>query len=160
MGRMRWDDPNWQAGYRKWMAYGQSKLSNLLFMAELDRRARDAGLGGRFQSVAAHPGYASTHLQAAGPEMAGNRLMGSMMDIANRVVAQSAEQGAAPTLYAATMPDVQGGEYYGPDGIGEMRGYPKKVEPSHRAKNEADAARLWELSEELTGVSFIWSAAA
>jgi NAD(P)-dependent dehydrogenase (short-subunit alcohol dehydrogenase family) len=155
---MRWDDPDWQHGYRKWMAYGQSKLANLLFMAELERKARSAGVGNRFQSVASHPGYASTHLQAAGPEMAGNKLMTSMMDVTNRVIAQPAKQGAAPTLYAATMPDVQGGEYYGPNGPGEMRGYPKKVQPNGRAKNEADAARLWELSEQATGVSYDWSA--
>ncbi len=162
IGRMRWDDLNWQHGYRKWLAYGQSKLANLLFMFELDRRAksaaRDAEVSRELVSVGAHPGYASTHLQAAGPEMAGNRVMGSMMDVANRVVAQSAEQGSRPTLYAATMPDVQGGEYYGPDGPGEMRGYPKKVRPSGAARNESDAARLWQLSEELSGVSYDWSA--
>jgi len=161
MGRMRWHDLSWQHGYRKWLAYGQSKLANLLFMAELDRRAKahSAAKGGDgLVSVAAHPGYASTHLQAAGPEMMGNRLMSSMMDTANRVFAQSAEHGARPTLYAATMPDVQGGAFYGPDGPGEMRGHPKEVKPSGNARNEADAARLWEVSQDLTGVSFDWSA--
>jgi len=161
IGRMRWDDLSWQHGYRKWLAYGQSKLANLLFMSELDRRARahsTARAGDGLVSVAAHPGYASTHLQAAGPEMMGNRLMSSMMDAANRVFAQSAEHGARPTLYAATMPDVQGGAFYGPDGPGEMRGHPKEVKPSGSARNEADAARLWEVSQELTGVSFDWSA--
>lgn len=162
IGRMRWDDLSWTSGYRKWLAYGQSKLANLLFMSELDRRAtahRTGKAGDGLVSVGAHPGYASTHLQAAGPEMGGNRLMGSMMDVANSVFAQSAEQGARPTLYAATMPDVRGGAFYGPDGPGEMRGYPKKVQPNGHARNKADAARLWDISEELTGVSFDWAAA-
>ena len=79
------------------------------------------------------------------------------MDVTNRVIAQPAKEGAAPTLYAATMPDVQGGDYYGPHGPGEMRGYPKKVQPNGRAKNERDAARLWVLSEQMTGVSYDWS---
>ncbi|MDQ6696238.1 MAG: oxidoreductase [Actinomycetota bacterium] len=162
IGRMRWEDLSWTSGYHKWPAYGQSKLANLLFMSELDRRAtahRGARSGGGLVSVAAHPGYASTHLQAAGPEMGGNRLAGSMMNMANSVFAQSAEQGARPSLYAATMPDVQGGAFYGPDGPGEMRGYPKEVQPNGRARNEADAARLWTISEELTEVTFDWSAA-
>ncbi len=155
-GRMRWEDLNWEHGYRKWLAYGQSKLANLLFMSELDRRSTNHA-GGRLVSVSAHPGYASTHLQAAGPEMAGNKLMSSMVDLANQVVAQSAEQGALPSLYGATMPDVQGGEYYGPNGPGEMRGSPKKVTASRRAQSPEDAARLWARSEELTGVTFDWS---
>lgn len=89
--------------------------------------------------------------------MAGNKLMSSMVDLANQVVAQSAEQGALPSLYGATMPDVQGGEYYGPNGPGEMRGSPKKVTASRRAQSPEDAARLWARSEELTGVTFDWS---
>ncbi len=155
IGRMRWDDLNWEHGYRKWLAYGQSKLANLLFMRELDRQASRAGK--TLVSVAAHPGYASTHLQAAGPEMAGNKLLGSVMDLANSVVAQSAAQGALPSLYAGTMPDVRGGEFYGPNGPGEVRGFPKKVGMSSQARSDRDAVRLWERSEDLTGVTFDWS---
>lgn len=84
-------------------------------------------------------------------------MMGSMMDTANRVFAQSAEEGARPSLYAATMPDVEGGNYYGPGGIGEMRGYPKVVSPNTRASNAEDADRLWGVSELLTDVTFDWS---
>jgi NAD(P)-dependent dehydrogenase (short-subunit alcohol dehydrogenase family) len=153
-GRIRWDDPNWHTSYRKWSAYGQSKLANLLFSFELDRRARAADTG--LVSVAAHPGYAATHLQAVGPEMSGNKLMGRASDLANRVVAQPAEHGAWPQLYAATMNGVPGGSYWGPGGLFEVRGHPKLVSPKARARNEADAVRLWELSEKATGVVYAW----
>ena len=152
IGKMRWADIQWDRHYRKWMAYGQSKLSNLLFAFELDRRAKKAGA--HLKSMAAHPGYAATHLQAAGPEMAGSRSMEGLMSMANKVFAQSDVQGAWPQLYAATMPDVQGGEYFGPDGIFENQGHPEQVKGTRRSRSEADAARLWQLSEELTGVSY------
>ncbi len=104
-------------------------------------------------SAAAHPGYAATHLQAAGPQASGNRIMGVVWGGLNRVVAQSDKMGALPQLYAATMPDVVGGQYYGPDGPFEARGGPKVV-PSAGASRDADAARrLWERSEGLTGVA-------
>jgi NAD(P)-dependent dehydrogenase (short-subunit alcohol dehydrogenase family) len=153
MGRMRWDDLNWDSGrYGKWLAYGQSKLANLLFMSELSRRAGEAG--SRLVSVAAHPGYAATHLQAVGPDQSGNRLMGSGWAVANRVMAQSDTMGALPQLYAATMPDVEGGTYYGPDGLFEQRGYPTIVKRSSAARDADAARRLWDRSEELTGVSY------
>jgi NAD(P)-dependent dehydrogenase (short-subunit alcohol dehydrogenase family) len=152
MGRMRWDDLNWERGYGKWRAYGQSKLANLLFTFELDRRARAAGLG--LLATAAHPGYAATHLQAVGPEQSGNRFMSRASEAANRIFAQTDEMGALPQLYAATMPDVRGGEYFGPDGLFEQRGHPERVGASKAARNEADAQRLWEISERLTGVGF------
>ena len=152
IGRMRWDDLQWQRRYRKWLAYGQSKLSNLLFAFELDRRAKAAGAP--LKSMGAHPGYAATHLQAAGPEMAGSRAMESLMHTANQVFAQSDTQGAWPQLYAATMPDVEGGEYFGPDGIFENQGHPTRVKGTRSARNQADAARLWKVSEDLTGVSY------
>jgi NAD(P)-dependent dehydrogenase (short-subunit alcohol dehydrogenase family) len=150
IGRMRWDDLNWETGrYSKWLAYGQSKLSNLLFMHELDRRA-----GGALLSAAAHPGYAATHLQAVGPDATGNRLMGTVFDGLNRVVAQSDRDGALPQLYAATMPDVSGGDYYGPDGPFEVRGGPKRVSHTGAAGNADAQRRLWEQSEALTGVTY------
>jgi NAD(P)-dependent dehydrogenase (short-subunit alcohol dehydrogenase family) len=153
-GKMRWDDVNGNRRYRKWSAYAQSKLANLLFAFELDRRARaaDTSLG----SVAAHPGYAATHLQAVGPEMTGNALMGRMTALGNRLVAQTDTQGAWPQLYAATMGDVVGGTYYGPGGAFQMRGHPKLVHASRRARRESDAARLWTLSEQDTGLTFPW----
>ena len=162
--------PQLGARYRKWLAYGQSKLANLLFMSELDRRAMKAGR--TIVSVAAHPGYASTHLQSAGPDMAGNKAMSSVMEFANRTIAESAAQGALPTLYVATMPDVHGGEYYGPNGPGEMRGYPKKVSGTGRARQRdrcdpavgairgADRRRVRVVGRRLTGQAAAAAAAA
>jgi NAD(P)-dependent dehydrogenase (short-subunit alcohol dehydrogenase family) len=154
IGRMSWDDLHARSRYSKWPAYGQSKLANLLFMRELDRRAREHGSS--LRSMAAHPGYASTHLQAVGAEMTGSRLSARTMELGNRIFAQSDAEGAWPQLYAATMPDVQGGEYYGPSGLFEMHGTPEKVSTSRRARNDADARRLWEVSEKETGVTYDW----
>jgi NAD(P)-dependent dehydrogenase (short-subunit alcohol dehydrogenase family) len=153
-GKMRWDDLEWRKSYGKWRAYGQSKLANLLFAFELDRRARAANTS--LVSVAAHPGYAATHLQAVGPEMSGNALMERGAAFTNRLFAQSDTQGAWPQLYAATMDDVEGATYYGPDGLFETRGHPKLVHASRRARDASDAARLWTLSEQATGVTYPW----
>jgi NAD(P)-dependent dehydrogenase (short-subunit alcohol dehydrogenase family) len=156
MGRMRWKDLNWHRGhYGKWTAYGQSKLANLLFTFELDRRAREAGT--QLVSVAAHPGYANTHLQATGPEQSGNKLMLVGAGMLNRMAAQSDAMGALPQLYAAAMPDVSGGEYFGPDGRFESRGFPSRVGTTKAARNPEAARRLWQVSEELTGVTYQWS---
>jgi NAD(P)-dependent dehydrogenase (short-subunit alcohol dehydrogenase family) len=157
MGRIRWDDLQWERGrYSRWGAYGQSKLANLLFAFELDRRAQRAGTS--LASVAAHPGYAATSLQTRGPELSGNRVSAAVFSVLNAVVAQSDERGALPQLYAATMADVRGGEYWGPDGLGEVRGSPTRVGASAAATDEDAARRLWERSEELTGVAFTWPA--
>jgi len=151
-GKIRFDDLQWERGYRKWLAYGQSKLANLLFTYELQRRLRSAGAS--IISVAAHPGYAATNLQFVGPRMAGSSVMESLSAWGNRVFAQSSAMGALPTLYAATAPDVQGGDYIGPDGMGEMRGHPKKVTSNARSRDAEVARRLWEVSERLTGVRY------
>jgi NAD(P)-dependent dehydrogenase (short-subunit alcohol dehydrogenase family) len=134
--------------YSRWGAYAQSKLANLLFAFELDRRLKAAGLA--MISVAAHPGYSATNLQLSAPALQ-ERIV---MRLANRFIAQSAEMGALPILYAATYPELAGGSYIGPDGPAEMRGYPTLVQPSGRAKDEAMAQRLWQVSENLTGVRF------
>jgi NAD(P)-dependent dehydrogenase (short-subunit alcohol dehydrogenase family) len=155
-GRIRWDDIDWQRRYSKWFAYAQSKLANLLFAFELDRRAGAAGA--KLTSVAAHPGYAATHLQAAAPEKTGNRLAASFMELGNRLIAQSDAMGALPQLYAATMPDVEGGEFFGPDAMFESRGYPRRVAASTKARDLDAAQRLWSLSEELTGVHYDFAA--
>jgi NAD(P)-dependent dehydrogenase (short-subunit alcohol dehydrogenase family) len=152
-GRMRWDDLQGEKRYQRWMAYGQSKLANLLFAYELDRRGRAAKAP--LASIAAHPGYASTHLQAAGPEMKGSKVGVRLWDTFNRL-AQSAADGALPQLYAATMPDVRGGEYLGPAGLFEMRGAPTRVDSTKRSHSQEDATRLWDASERLTGVTFTW----
>jgi len=154
-GGMRWDDLDWSHGYRKWPAYGQSKLSNLMFAFDLDRRSREAGTA--LMSLAAHPGYASTHLQTAGPELAGRNLAAKVMGLGNAVFAQSADMGALPQLFAATAPDAVGGCYYGPDGIAESRGHPRIVQPARSALDPASWDRLWQVSEELTGVHYAWS---
>jgi NAD(P)-dependent dehydrogenase (short-subunit alcohol dehydrogenase family) len=136
--------------YRKWEAYGKSKLANLLFTLELDRRARAAGVD--LLSVGAHPGYASTHLQAAGPELAGHALQAQIMGVATRLVAQSATAGAWPSLYAATYADLRPGSFVGPSFL-EYRGTPKVVLPTRTAQDPGLAQRLWAWSVEATGVN-------
>ena len=153
MGKMNFDDLMGDRKYRTWGAYGQSKLANLLFMRELARRLEAAGLP--TISAGAHPGYASTHLQAVGPEMRGQAWQARAMAVVNKVMAQSAAMGALPTLYAATYAGVSNGDYFGPDGLGEQRGHPKLVGMTGSARDVADAARLWTVSEELTGVHYL-----
>ncbi len=152
MGRMHFSDLEGERRYQRWMAYAQSKLANLLFAFELDRRVRAAGVD--LVSVAAHPGYAATNLQAVGPRMTGNMIAERMADFGNRLVAQSDAQGALPQLYAATAPGVQGGDYFGPDGLFGLRGAPTKVRPPGRALDAAAAHLLWDRSEELTEVRY------
>lgn len=154
MGRINFDDLQGARKYRRWGAYGQSKLANLLFAFELDRRLRAAG--SPISSVAAHPGYAATNLQFAAPPLPDRMLM----FFGNRLLAQSAEMGALPTLYAATYPGLESGAYIGPGGFMEQRGHPKPVGSTAAARDEKVAARLWQVSEELTGVSFSFSARA
>ena len=154
IGRMRWDDLQHERRYQKWLVYGQSKLANLLFAFELDRRAKAAGSA--LRSLAAHPGYANTHLQAAGPEMQGSRFNIELMGMANRVFAQSDAAGALPQLRALTDPDIVGGEYFGPGGPGEMQGSPVQVKAKRAAYDTAAAQRLWDVSAELTGVTYAW----
>jgi hypothetical protein len=149
---MRWDDLQWTHGYRKWFAYSQTKLANLLFTLELQRRLSGRGAG--LIAVACHPGYAATNLQSAGPRMQGSSIGETVMELANRLFAQSAAMGALPTLYAATATDVQGGDYIGPNGLGEQWGHPKKVQPNARARDLDAQRRLWEISEQLTGVRY------
>jgi NAD(P)-dependent dehydrogenase (short-subunit alcohol dehydrogenase family) len=146
-GKIRLDDLNWEQGYKRHMAYGQAKLANLLFMAELQRRLDEAGSSVR--SVGAHPGWASTNLQSR----SGNRIEDTLMGIGNRLFAQTGDMGAEPTLFAATA-DVPGNSYAGPDGRFEMRGHPTLVSRSTAATDEETARKLWILSENLTGTSF------
>jgi NAD(P)-dependent dehydrogenase (short-subunit alcohol dehydrogenase family) len=149
MGRMVWPDPNAKAGYERWQRYGQSKLANLLFTSGLVRRLS----GTPVIATACHPGWSATELQANTARASGFEAIAMpMMKVANWMVAQSAAMGALPTAMAATSPDVGPGDYCGPRGIGQWRGYPEKVDRSAAARNDADAERLWALSEELTGV--------
>jgi NAD(P)-dependent dehydrogenase (short-subunit alcohol dehydrogenase family) len=148
LGRINFDDLQSERRYNRWTAYNQSKLADLMFALELDRRLREAG--STVESVAAHPGYAATNLQSAAPPLL-DRLV---MQVTNVLLAQTAEQGALALLYAATAPGVEGGAYVGPDGIGEFRGRPRLVSPNSRARDEQTARRLWQVAEQLTGVSF------
>lgn len=153
MGRIDFDDLMGERKYGPWRAYGQSKLANLLFMRGLADRLERAG--SKVESVAAHPGYASTHLQAVAPEMKGRGWQVKVMDVVNKVMAQSAAMGALPTLYAATFPAIRSGDYVGPDGFGEQRGHPRLVGMTPSARDVAAADRLWAVSEELTGVRYL-----
>ena len=144
--RIAFDNLNGDRRYFRWNAYGQSKLANLMFALELDRRLRSAG--STVKSLAAHPGYSATNLQSAAAPLV-DRLV---MKVGNAVIAQSDEMGALPVLFAATQPGLQGGTYAGPDGRGEHRGYPKVVRPNGTARDEDAAERLWDVSAELTGV--------
>jgi NAD(P)-dependent dehydrogenase (short-subunit alcohol dehydrogenase family) len=151
IGWMRFDDLMGERRYQRWLAYGQSKLSNLLFAYELQRRADAAGFD--LTSTAAHPGFAATNLQTAGPLLEGSKPREVFARATNAVFAQSDEMGALPTLYAATE-DLPGGTYIGPDGFLEQRGHPKIVGSNGRSRDEESARRLWDVSEELTGVTF------
>jgi NAD(P)-dependent dehydrogenase (short-subunit alcohol dehydrogenase family) len=148
MGKVRLDDLNWERGeYKQWPAYGQSKLANLLFTLELQRRLTDAGSDVR--ALAAHPGWAATNLQ----QHTGSRLQNTLMQVGNKLIAQSDTMGALPTLYAATQ-DLVGGSYVGPDGFREGRGHPTLVGRSSASTDAETAGKLWTLSEDLTGVAF------
>jgi NAD(P)-dependent dehydrogenase (short-subunit alcohol dehydrogenase family) len=147
VGRIDFGDLDAERGYHKWPAYCQAKLANLVFAKELDRRAP-------FASVASHPGYASTNLQQAGPRMVGNKAAEAFMVLGNTLLGQSAAAGAWPSLYAATAPGVEGGQCYGPQGLGQSRGAPGRVRTLRRAADPELGRRLWEVSEERTGVSY------
>lgn len=150
MGKIDFDDLNWQRRYGRWRAYGRSKLANLLFTFELQRRLERAGASAI--SVAAHPGASATNLgnrSADDPR----RWLELIRPLSN-LVTQSALMGALPTLRAATDPEVKGADYYGPGGTGELGGHPIRVTSSSASRDPEVAARLWQVSEELTGISY------
>ncbi|WP_217546222.1 oxidoreductase [Streptomyces sp. GbtcB6] len=146
-GVIHFDNVNLKGNYNPSRAYAQSKLANLLFVLELQRRLTEAG--SRVRAFAAHPGYAATNLQSHHA----NPLARLGMRLGNRLVAQDDRAGTLPTLYAATQ-DLPGASYVGPDGMGEMRGAPTLVGRSAAASDPAAARRLWTLSEEMTGVTW------
>jgi NAD(P)-dependent dehydrogenase (short-subunit alcohol dehydrogenase family) len=154
IGGIDFDDLNWERkSYSAWRAYGQSKLANLLFTAELQRRLSAAG--SPVLATVAHPGYAATNLQFH----SGRRTLDLLSIVGNRLIAQDEQAGALPTLYAAVA-DVPGDGFAGPDGLLEMRGKPKLVARSKAARDADAARRLWDASEELTSVRFPLGAAA
>ncbi|MDX1802802.1 MAG: oxidoreductase [Alcanivorax sp.] len=141
-GNLYFDNLNGQKGYSRWLFYGQSKLANLMFARELHRRLRTTG--SRIRSFAVHPGYSDTNLQST-----------SGTDIFNRFFAQPQQMGCYPSVYAATSEQVESGEYYGPNGCFEAAGYPAPARVRKRAKDQQLAERLWDVSEEMTGIRFL-----
>ncbi len=138
-------------GARRYAPMGfnrQSKFANVVFALELDRRLR--AVGSPVRSLLAHPGFSATNLQTSGP----TGLLRTFVTLARGLMAQDAAMGALPQLYAATAPDVEGGQFFGPDGFRELRGHPTTVRPDPAAEDMETARRLWQLSEDLTGVSY------
>jgi len=151
-GRIDFDDLQGERRYGSRKAYRQSKVANIAFGVELDRRLRAAG--SPMKSVLAHPGYTATNLQFTGP----TGITKPVMKLGNALIGQSADMGALPTLYAATAPDVEGGQYFGPDRLLEYRGHPTRVEAKPEAVDPEVGRRLWSVSEELTGVTYNFGA--
>jgi len=152
-GRIDFDDPHFKSRrYKDMAAYGQSKLANLMFAFELQRRFVGAGIDAT--SIAAHPGYASTNI-SANNSLGKSRVGNAMVRLGDRLLGQSAESGSMPILLAATSPAAAGGAYYGPNGWFELRGSPRRVDSTKASKDTAVAARLWTMAENLTGVHFL-----
>ena len=157
-GRMHFDDPQFEKSYAPMSAYGQSKVAVLMFARELDRRSREAGWG--ILSNAAHPGLTKTNLQISGPSHGREKpaLMQRLYTASWRwapFLWQEIDDGILPALYAAATPHAQGGAFYGPRGFYEAAGGGVTLaKVSKAASNDADSRRLWELSEQLTGVSY------
>ena len=155
-GAINFGDLQSAKSYSSWKAYCQSKLAMLMFALELQRRSDAGGWG--LMSNAAHPGFARTDLIANGP--GANSLMSQLGRFVQPLISQSAAEGALPTLFAATSPDAKAGGYYGPNGFYEMKGPPVPAKIMPQAKDATAAARLWDVSAALTGVSFAPVAAA
>ena len=147
-GSIHFDDLTGERRYARWAFYAQSKFATTVFGLELDRRLRAAGTP--VKSILAHPGYSVTNLQTSGP----TGVLNLMMRVSNRLIAQDVEVGVLSQLYAATDPTVEGGQFIGPDGLAELWGYPTIVQPIAAARVPETALRLWQISEELTGVRF------
>jgi NAD(P)-dependent dehydrogenase (short-subunit alcohol dehydrogenase family) len=152
VGRIDFEDLQGERRYSRWGAYAQSKLANLLFAFELHRRCATRGVG--LRSVAVHPGYSATNLQRASSSGVVRALVSGVYGLGNRLLAQPDAQGALPSLYAATAPEISGGQYFGPDGIFEMHGHPRRTAAAGRAYDPEIARRLWAVSEDLTGIRF------
>ncbi|HAM26578.1 MAG TPA: short chain dehydrogenase [Microbacteriaceae bacterium] len=155
-GRLTWNDLQGERHYRPRRAYGLSKLATLMFARELNRRSVEGGWG--IRSTAAHPGATITNLQVTGPTLggSGSKALQSLNEASHgiRWLWQEVPQGILPALFASTSPDSVGGGYYGPGGFAELTGAPAPARVPRRARDDADAARLWRVSEELAGVAF------
>ncbi|GAB3217110.1 SDR family oxidoreductase [Mycolicibacterium hippocampi] len=153
---INWDDLNFEKSYSAMKAYSQSKIANLMFGLELDRRSQTAGWG--ITSNVSHPGVTATNLLAAQPHMGRNKDTANVRVIRTLarigVGPQTVDQGLLPALYAATHPDAEGGKFYGPSGFQQLRGEPAEQEVYRPARSVADAARLWSVSEQLVGLQY------
>ncbi len=149
-GKINFDDINHVRRYGRTKAYAQSKIANLYFSYELDRRLRQ--INSSTISVAVHPGYTRTNLQKSGPQIGGKSLMSRVYSVIDRIFAQKVEMGSLPMLYASTMDDIEGGDFIGPKRIG--RGYPKRIRSNKRSYDLIVAKKLWELSEKMTGIEY------
>ncbi|WP_018256521.1 oxidoreductase [Halomicrobium katesii] len=156
-GEIDFEDLQGERSYGRWSAYSQSKLANVLFGYELDRRADEAGID--VTSAVCHPGYADSDLQRRAGEAGAGAIGAVIAQAANALVAQSAARGALPMLYAATHDGISSGEYVGPGGLLNMRGAPAVQDSSARSYNAATASKLWHVSEDLTGVAYDFPAA-
>lgn len=145
-GRIHFEDLHGEHGYHRTKYYSQSKLANVVFALELHRRLRSGGFA--LRSVLAHPGYSATNLQSTGPTGVGKLVM----KMTNKVFAQDVTMGALPQIYAAAGADVESGQFWGPDGRNETRGFPTVVQPLDSARDRELGKRLWDISEEMTGV--------
>jgi NAD(P)-dependent dehydrogenase (short-subunit alcohol dehydrogenase family) len=149
---MYFNDLQFEKKYKPWAAYAQSKLSNILFALELDRRLKI--LSANVESLVVHPGLSDTSLGPNGPGSK-NKFMGFITRVISPIICQSEENGALPTLRAATDPSARGGEYYGPRGLLEWGGSPVKVKCTSEASSKEVAAKLWKMSEAFTGVRYL-----
>jgi NAD(P)-dependent dehydrogenase (short-subunit alcohol dehydrogenase family) len=150
-GKIDFNNLQSEKSYKPWDAYGESKLANILFAKELDRRAKAAGM--KLESVPVHPGVSVTNIISNGPGSSGPKMI--VLKLLAPILMQPDTAGALPTLYAATAPGVKGGEYIGPDGFMEMKGAPVVVQPKPQGQDMAVAKKLWEASEAATGVSYL-----
>ena len=150
-GKIEWDNLQSERSYGPWDAYNASKLANILFAKELERRARRGGL--HLVSIPVHPGVSRTNIFENGPGT--SNLKAKILALLAPLLTQDDAMGALPTEYAATAPGVKGGEYIGPNGFGEFKGYPKVVQPRPQALDQATGERLWTVSEQLTGVQYL-----
>ncbi|MCI3927882.1 oxidoreductase [Streptomyces sp. AN091965] len=147
-GAIHYDDLDGERSYSPRGFYAQSKYANVLFGLELDRRLRTNAV--QVRSILAHPGYSATNLQSSGP----TGLLKAILKVTNRLVAQDVETGALNQLYAAAAPQARSGQFIGPDGRNEAKGHPTLVQPAESATDPETARRLWDLSEQLTGVRY------
>ena len=152
MGAVDFTDLQWEKKYLAWPAYGRSKLANLLFAYELQRKCEERSLP--VLSCAVHPGWAATDLQQVAPRLEGNKGKEMIIGLANHLLAQHPIMGALPALYAAAAPTITGGACIGPGGAFQLRGFPRRVSSNRRSHDRALAQRLWEVSQQLTGVRF------